>query len=129
MGIMAATEGSRKAVGNNAEGVASRYLERQGVKIIARNVYSKGGELDLVGMDSDVLVFFEVRFRGASSFSTGAESIGYTKQRRLVRAASFYLHRHGLWNLQSRIDVISIAPGTVKQYRIQWIKNAIQASP
>lgn len=126
---MAATEGSRKEVGNKAEDVAARYLKRQGIKIIARNVFSRGGELDLIGMDCDVLVFFEVRFRGSSSFSTGAESIGYAKQRRLVKAASFYLHRHGLWNMQSRIDVISLAPGTVKQYRIQWIKNAIQATP
>lgn len=126
---MAAKEGSRKELGNKAEDVAARYLERQGIKIIARNVFSRGGELDLIGMDCEVLVFFEVRFRGSSSFSSGAESIGYSKQRRLVKAASFYLHCHGLWNMQSRIDVISLAPGTVKQYRIQWFKNAIQATP
>lgn len=126
---MTAKDGSKTASGHWAEGVAARYLERRGVRIIARNVFSRGGELDLIGMDNDVIVFFEVRYRGPNSYSTGAESIGYHKQQRLVRAASYYLHRHGLWNAASRIDVVALAPGIVKQYRIQWIKNAIQATP
>ncbi|WP_404368454.1 YraN family protein [Marinobacter sp.] len=125
---MIAREGS-KASGFRAEGVAARYLQRRGVRILEHNVYSRGGEIDLVGMDGDVLVFFEVRYRGRSSFTGSAESITYRKQQRLVRAASFYLHRNGLWNVSSRIDVVAMAPGTIKQYRIQWIKNAIQASP
>jgi putative endonuclease len=117
----------RKESGNRAEGAAARYLERQGVRILERNVYSRGGEIDLIGIENGVLVFFEVRFRGHSSYSSGAESIGYRKQQHLLRAASFYLHRNGLWNHPSRIDVIALAPGTIKQYRVQWIKNAIQA--
>ncbi len=54
-------------------------------------------------------------------------SVSAVKQQRLVRAASFYLHRHGLWDRVSRIDVIGITPGHSSKYRIQWIKNAIQA--
>lgn len=123
---MTAKDG-RKAAGNKAEGAAARYLESRGVRILAQNVYSRGGEIDLIGLDNDVLVFFEVRYRGGTSYTSGAESIGYRKQQRLVRAASFYLHRHGLWDHASRIDVIAMAPGTIKQYRVQWIKNAIQA--
>ncbi|MBS3803934.1 MAG: YraN family protein [Oleiphilaceae bacterium] len=123
---MKAKEG-RKVSGNRAEGVAARYLESHGVRILERNVYSRGGEIDLIGVENDVLVFFEVRYRGRTSYTSGAESIGYRKQQRLVKAASFYLHRHGLWNHPSRIDVVALAPGTIKQYRVQWIKNAIQA--
>lgn len=125
---MDAREG-RRDTGQRAEGVAARYLQSRGVRIIERNVYSRGGELDLVGVDQDVLVFFEVRYRGSGSLTGGAESIGYRKQQRLLKAAAFYLHRHSLWNHPSRIDVVAIAPGTVKQYRVQWIKDAIQASP
>lgn len=123
---MDAREG-RRNTGQHAEGVAARYLQSRGVRILERNVYSRGGEIDLIGMDGEVLVFFEVRYRGRGSFTGGAESIGYHKQQRLLRAASFYLHRHSLWNHQSRIDVVAIAPGTVRQYRVQWIKDAIQA--
>ena len=117
---------TRKATGDHAEGVVARYLQTRGVTILARNVFSRGGEIDLIGRDSDALVFFEVRYRGSGSLTGAAESITPTKQKRLIRAASFYLHRHGLWNANARIDVIAIAPGDRKKYRIQWIKNAIQ---
>ncbi|MBW0148712.1 YraN family protein [Marinobacter arenosus] len=119
-------EGS-KALGNHYEGVAARYLMSQGVTISERNVYNRGGEIDLIGRDGDTLVFFEVRYRGASSLTDAASSVTFAKQKRLLKAASFYLHKHGLWNAQSRIDVIAINPGTAKRYRVQWIKNAIQA--
>ncbi len=116
-----------KTTGNHAEGVAARYLMSRGVNILERNVFSRGGEIDLVGSDGGTLVFFEVRFRGGGSLAGAAESITPTKQKRLIRAASFYLHKHGLWNAHSRIDVVAIAPGESTKYRIQWIKNAIQA--
>ncbi|KAA1173115.1 YraN family protein [Marinobacter salinexigens] len=119
-------EGAKER-GNHYEGVAARYLGSRGVQIVERNVYNRGGELDLIGYDGNTLVFFEVRFRGPGSLTDPAGSINYTKQKRLLKAASFYLHRHGLWNANSRIDVIAISPGTVKKYRVQWIKNAIQA--
>lgn len=118
---------TRKQQGDHAEGVAARYLASKGVTIIERNVFSRGGEIDLIGRDGTTLVFFEVRFRKRGSLTDGAESIGWRKQQRLVRAASFYLHRHQLWDHDCRIDVIAIAPGNSHKYRIRWIRNAIQA--
>lgn len=116
-----------KALGDHFEGVAARYLTSRGVTIVERNVYNRGGEIDLIGRDQNTLVFFEVRYRGAGSLTDPASSITYPKQKRLLKAAAFYLHRHGLWDAVSRIDVVAISPGTVKKYRVQWIKNAIQA--
>ena len=118
---------SRKAQGDQAEAVAARYLQSKGVRILERNVYNRGGEIDLVGRTDETLVFFEVRFRKRGGLMDGAESIGWRKQQKLLRAVSFYLHRNGLWDHPCRIDVVSIAPGTTHQYRIRWIRNAIQA--
>lgn len=116
----------RKAIGTHFEGVAARYLTSRGVQIRERNVYNRGGEIDLIGLDQDTLVFFEVRYRGSGSLVDPASSISYPKRQRLLRAVSFYLHKHNLWNAYSRIDVVAISPGTVKKYRVQWIQNAIQ---
>ena len=116
-----------KTTGNHFEGVAARYLANRGVRILERNVYNRGGEIDIVGQEGETLVFFEVRYRGTGSLVDPASSINYPKQKRLIRAVSFYLHRHGLWNRVSRIDVVAISPGTVKKYRVQWIRNAILA--
>ncbi len=118
---------TRKSTGDHFEGVAARYLASKGVHIIERNVFNRGGEIDLIGRDGEYLVFFEVRYRGNGSLIGGAESVTYPKQRKLLRAASFYLHRHGLCNSPTRIDVVAIAPGSRARYRVQWIKNAIQA--
>ncbi|HLV76640.1 MAG TPA: YraN family protein [Marinobacter sp.] len=120
-------EGTR-ARGTHYEGVAARYLMSRGVQILERNVYNRGGEIDLIGMDGGVLVFFEVRFRKADSLVDPASSITRAKQQRLLRAAAFYLHRHGLWDHLSRIDVVGISPGSTSKYRVQWIRNAIQAN-
>lgn len=125
---MPAREGS-KARGHRIEAVAGRYLASRGVRIIDRNVYSRGGEIDLIGMDAEVLVFFEVRYRGRGSLMDGAESVTWKKRQRLLKAAAYYIHRHGLWNLQCRIDVVALAPGTASKYQVRWIKNAIQATP
>lgn len=118
----------RKSTGDQAEAVAARYLCKQGVRITERNVFSRGGEIDLIGFDGDTLVFFEVRYRGSGSVTGAAESITFRKQQRLLRAAQYYLHRNDLWNADARIDVIAISPGTLKRYKIQWIKNAIQGT-
>ncbi|WP_303291515.1 YraN family protein [Marinobacter sp. SS5-14b] len=119
-------EGTR-ALGNYYEGVAARYLASRGVEILDRNVYNRGGEIDLIGLDEQVLVFFEVRYRKANSLVDPISSITMSKQQRLLKAASFYLHRHNLWDADARIDVIGITPGSTSKYRVQWIKNAIQA--
>lgn len=118
---------TRKAKGHRFEAVAARYLQSRGIRVIEQNVFNRGGEIDLIGKDGETLVFFEVRYRGNGSLIGGAESITYAKQRKLVRAVSYYLHRHGLWNVDCRIDVVAIAPGNLKKYRVQWIKNAIQS--
>ena len=118
---------TRKQLGDHAEGVAARYLMSRGVSIVERNVFCRGGEIDLIGRDGDTLVFFEVRYRKQGGLTDGATSIGWRKQQRILKAASWYLHRHGLWNHNCRIDVIAVAPGDTHKYRIRWIRNAIEA--
>lgn len=118
---------SRRATGQQMEAVAARYLQSKGIRILDQNVHSRGGELDLVGEDGDILVLFEVRFRKGQSQVSAEESISWRKQQRLLQAARVYIHRHRLWNRPCRIDVVAITPGLLSRYRIHWIKNAIQA--
>lgn len=117
----------RRAKGQQMEAVAARYLQSKGVRILDRNVHSRGGELDLIGEQDDVLILFEVRYRKGSSQVSAEESISPLKQQRLLRAAQVYIHRNRLWHRPSRIDVVAISPGLLSRYRIHWIKNAIQA--
>ena len=114
--------------GERAEAAAAAYLGSKGLEILTRNFRCKLGELDLVARDGDTLVFVEVRYRGDGSLCNPLESITPAKQRKTVRAAMSYLQRHKLFDSPCRIDVVSVQPGRVRKYRIEWIKNAIEAT-
>jgi putative endonuclease len=96
---------SRAAAGDAAERLAARHLEERGYRIVARNVRSKVGELDLVARDGEVLCFIEVRLRRDGR---GAESVDAGKRRRLVRAARQYLVARRLGEPRCRFDVVAV---------------------
>ncbi len=108
--------------GQMAERDAERFLERQGVHVIARNYRRRFGEIDLIGRQGDVLVFVEVRKRSHRQFADGAESIDRRKQQRLLRTAEAYLQQQR-WNGAARFDVIVLDA----RNRIEWLQDAIQA--
>lgn len=117
---------NRKSIGDDAEQLACEYLEQRGLKLLQRNFYCRGGEIDLVMQHGDSLVFVEVRYRRSTSFGRAAETITAQKQDRVVRCARYYLARHGNWNTVARFDVVSIE-GAPERLQIEWITNAFQA--
>ncbi len=113
-----------QAAGRWAEAEADRYLRLQGLELVQRNFRCRRGEIDLIMIDGHVLVFVEVRYRRASAFGTGADSITSAKQRKLLAAAGFFLARAG-WATQPacRFDVVSVSRGNCGP-EFQWIRDA-----
>ncbi|HEU5014598.1 MAG TPA: YraN family protein [Roseiflexaceae bacterium] len=100
----------RKKLGNFGEQAAASYLARQGYAIMERQWRGPGGELDLVARDGAVLVFVEVRTRRGDTAGAAEESVGRTKQSRLVNLAYAYLEAHALApDSEWRIDVVAVA--------------------
>lgn len=112
---------SRQRAGDAAEAAAAAYLEAHGLKVLARQVRFREGELDLVCRAGATLVFVEVRLRRSARFGGGVASVDPAKQQRLIRAAQHYLISHCGSRLPAcRFDVVSLdADGT-----IEWIPNA-----
>lgn len=111
--------------GTQAEQLARRYLEDQGLHWLAANFRTRRGEIDLIMRDGDVLVFVEVRSRRPSRFGTAAESITAQKIRRLQAASSAYLQSRRLYNrARCRFDVIAIEAAAGQPPHIEWLKNA-----
>jgi putative endonuclease len=111
-----------QAAGDRAEDRAARFLQREGLRIVARNYRTRLGEIDLVAYEGAVLVFVEVRMRSAARFGDGAESVDSRKRRRLEAAARHFLMRLGR-EPACRFDVVSLecdAP--------TWIRGAFEAS-
>jgi len=114
---------STRAVGRRWESEARRHLEAAGLRLVERNYSCRMGELDLIFMERDTLVFVEVRFRRRSGFGSGAESVSLSKRRRLIAAARHFLMRHPAHaENPCRFDVVSIGSGNTPQ--VEWIRNA-----
>lgn len=117
----ASTDGAR------AEAAAARWLERQGMRLVARNYRCKVGELDVVGLDGDTLVFVEVRLRGRGSLAGAAESVTTAKQRRLTRAATHFLASHPRWQRHPcRFDVMAGREAS-DGFAWEWLQHAFDA--
>ena len=112
---------ARQIIGTDGEDEALRYLRSKGLTLVERNFRCKAGEIDLILREGDTLVFVEVRARADDRHGGAAASITPAKQRRLLRAARFYLQR--LRTLPPcRFDVVAIDAG-----QLAWLRDAIQA--
>ncbi|MFP4261764.1 MAG: YraN family protein [Halomonas sp.] len=115
-----------RARGEAIERHVEAWLVARGLTVVAANQHAKGGELDLVMRDGETLVFVEVRHRADTRHGHPLETVTPTKQRRLVRAARFYLQRNGL-SCPCRFDVVAVV-GLPPELDIQWLANAFDAS-
>ena len=109
-----------QASGDAAEDRALSFLVGRGLGLVARNVASRLGEIDLVMRDGETLVFVEVRSRSRTDFGGAAASVGPAKQRRLRREAQRYLNANfgDRWPA-CRFDVCAFEGAT-----IDWIRDA-----
>jgi len=94
--------------GKHGEDIACAYLKKQGYKIIDRNFRIRGGEIDIVALDKDTLVFIEVKTRRSNEFGTPLEAIGYWKLKALSKTAEFYRVTHPHLPENMRIDAVAI---------------------
>jgi putative endonuclease len=114
--------GAARATGAAAEELAARFLESQGLAIVARNYRCRAGEIDLVARDGDTLAFVEVRLRGSAAFGGAAASIDAAKQRRILQVARHYLA--GRRDQPCRCDVVLL--DRLDPARVEWIRDAFR---
>lgn len=114
-----------RARGARIERLAADWLSARGLVLEAVNQHAKGGELDLVMRDGEILVFVEVRHRADSRHGHPLETITAAKRRRLIQAARFYLHRNRL-SCACRFDVLAVT-GTPPELVFEWVAGAFEA--
>lgn len=99
--------------GARAESRALTHLKRNRLKLIDRNYACRYGEIDLIMLDRDTLVFFEVRSRSSLSHGGAAESITSSKQQKVRRTAAHFLQNHPEHqHRQCRFDAVLIVNQT-----------------
>jgi len=114
-----------KTLGRWGEEQALKYLERNGVKILGKNIFTEYGEIDLLGTEDGVLLFVEVKTAQTRKFGFPEVSVNSRKMDHMNRAAQKYLQDHEENSGDYRIDVISIEVNNKKKSEIRWFKNVI----
>ena len=117
-------------LGYAAESAALEHLTHAGLRCIARNFNTRFGELDLVMVERQVLVFVEVRLRTNPNFGSGAASVTRGKQQRLLKAAKIFIARFANAQLPShcRFDVVSVSKPNYA-WTFDWIRDAFSDNP
>jgi putative endonuclease len=105
--------------------VAFDYLTRQGLRPVARNFRCRGGEIDLIMMHDQCLVFIEVRYRATTDFAQPSHTVDRHKQRKIIRtAAMFYARNRAYADHVMRFDVIAMEGCDPPS--IHWLRDAFR---
>lgn len=107
---MADTE--KQILGRLGEDIAADHLEKNGYKIVARNLHLSKNELDIIAEDDEYIVFVEVKTRSclypeSGDFGIPSRAVDSKKRGNTVKAARDYLYSY-YGGKQPRIDVIEV---------------------
>ena len=104
-----------RAEGAAAEDRAAAFLLAKGYTLVTRRRTVAGGELDLVCLDGETLVFVEVKARLAKGFRP-EEAIGAAKARHLRMAARSWVDACGDEGRTWRFDLVAIDAQGLRHY-------------
>ncbi len=115
----------RLELGRYGEELALKSIQRLGYKKVVRNYTCPMGEVDLIAMDGDTLVFIEIKTRKNKPIAFAKEVVTAKKQRQLSKAALAFMKSNDCCEAKARFDVVAVSlKGGKKQ--IEVIKNAFE---
>jgi len=115
----------RQAVGRWGEDAAKSFLEARGYGILARNVHTPHGEIDIVASKDQLLVFVEVKTRTSHSFAFPEASVTPRKQAHMLSAAETWLGEHPESGDTWQFDVIAVEGRPGGKAQIEHFENVI----
>jgi len=98
----------KKQIGSKAEEFALLLLKNSGYKIISKNYRSRFGEIDIIALDDNTLVFVEVKFRSSYKFGLPEEAVDKKKLEKIKKVGYFFWKNNFPEVKKVRIDVVSI---------------------
>src|SRR5258708_2422751 len=116
---------SKQISGNRGEDIAVSYLQKKGFQIIERNFRIRGGEIDIIAIEGDTLVFIEVKARLSTEYGSPFEAITPWKLKSVIKTAQFYKMKHRELPEALRIDAIGIKffDSGGKEFEVEHLRN------
>lgn len=111
---------STRSIGNSGEDRAADFLLSNGYQIVERNWRTRYGEIDIIALHNEILVFLEVKTLPSGGLETLSHELNSRKQKRIIKTAKLFLVNHRQYNNSKiRFDVIVIdMPGLDPVYHI-----------
>jgi putative endonuclease len=103
---------------------AQRFVQEMGWIVVARNYRRKGGqgEIDLVAVEGDTLVFVEVKTRSSAETGEPERAVHRAKEKLLGRTAEEYIRMATLEGMAIRFDVVSLVMGETT--KVEYLRDA-----
>lgn len=110
-----------RTLGDRGEAQAKEFLLNKGYLFLDQNFSWASGEIDLIFIDGEFLVFVEVKLRKNKDFGYPRDFVNESKQRKILMTAEYYMEINDLYDLQPRFDVVEIIQN---EKTIDHIENA-----
>jgi len=112
--------------GRAGEEAAVSHLEKKGITILEKNFRSRWGEVDIIALDGDTLVFVEVKNWSAYGIEALEQALDAKKQKKIIETSKYFLSLHRKYRYMAiRFDVIFISPrGSIGSQGITHLASA-----
>lgn len=114
----------RAGLGRKGEKYAERFLRRRRYRTVTRNYRCPAGEIDLIALDGQTIVFIEVKTRRSREHADPQDAVNPGKQRRLWRSAQFFLQQTGSQDRPCRFDILAITLNAETKMEVEHIPDA-----
>ena len=105
--------------------IAEKYLKAHGYEIISTNWTCRWGELDLIAVYQQKLIFVEVKLRNSDKYGEPTDALNVSKIRHLRRAVNFYLKTEECLNLDWALDTIFVTKDPNSLYKVAHFENVL----
>ncbi|MDR0496891.1 MAG: YraN family protein [Treponema sp.] len=97
--------------GRDGEAAAASFFEEKGMQILSKNFRSKRGEIDIIALDDQTLVFAEVKTWSKYGIDALENAINIKKQHKIIETSKYFLSLHRKYRYMAiRFDVIFVSP-------------------
>lgn len=115
---------NHKLLGSFGEKIAKKYLEYLNYKIIKTNFVCKQGEIDIIALEGEEVIFVEVKTRINRNYGYAIDAVDYPKQNHIKRVAKYFVYKYHLEKYCIRFDIIEIYMKE-KKYLLNHVKNVM----
>lgn len=97
-----------KIKGDFGEETARTFLRKKNVIILQKNFRTRSGEIDIIGLCNNTLIFYEVKTRKNNIYGSPAEALTRSKINKIKLTSKFFMAKFNLYNYDIRYDVIEV---------------------